>query len=151
MQKNNKNKWQASERNDADSDGSSIQEHADNKINNNNTNDNYCTGGGGFGGNPAQLPHCAPTYAAILALILLSWARGGTVVVNTSGEGKGDGEEGCNNNNNTNDNNYMPYNRRGTHVDDDDESVHEKKLVNWSYYVTTTNHHKGLHQSLLNL
>jgi hypothetical protein len=33
-------------------------------------------------------------------------------------------------NNNTNDNNYMPYNRRGTHVDDDDESVHEKKLVN---------------------
>jgi prenyltransferase beta subunit len=27
--------------------------------------------GGGFGGNPAQMPHCAPTYATILALSIV--------------------------------------------------------------------------------
>jgi hypothetical protein len=97
-------KWQVIG-NDADSDGSSIQEHADNNNNDNTT----LVQGGGFGGGPAQMPHCAPTYAAILALSIVS-GLGGTVVVNTTvkGEGKGDGEEG-----NTNDNNYMPYSIAG--------------------------------------
>ena len=60
------------------------------------------------------MPHCAPTYAAILALSIVA-GLGGTVVVNTAGEGEGegDGEEGCNDNSNTNDNNYMPYSIAG--------------------------------------
>jgi len=64
--------------------------------------------GGGFGGGPSQMPHCAPTYAAVLALSIVT---GIGLADNSSGKVRNDESEISTNK--INQNNRNPYREAG--------------------------------------
>jgi protein farnesyltransferase subunit beta len=76
--------------------------------------------GGGFGGGPQQMPHCAPTYAAVLSLCIIA--------------GIGCGQETAMNNT------HNPYHEAGRMAL---ELLNEKRLPLYAFFLTLREHEDG--------
>ncbi|KAL7472539.1 hypothetical protein ACHAXS_012916 [Conticribra weissflogii] len=105
--------------------------------------------GGGFGGGPSQLPHCAPTYAAVLALSIVAGVGLKNDGYDDDDDDDDDGHSHNNNNNNIhiNQSHPNPYRRPGQLARD---LLSQKKLPLYAFFLSLRELQRGTHHDQTN-